>query len=119
MLHGAAELRVKESDRIQVMADGLKTLGIACTVLDDGIEIEGRGDVAQVFGGGEIECHHDHRIAMSFTVASLRASDTITIHGDIQSRHRQTPVPHHRDLQFQCHHRVRYRQFLRFLAHLP
>ena len=81
VLHGAAELRVKESDRIQVMADGLKTLGIACTVLDDGIEIEGRGDVAQVFGGGEIECHHDHRIAMSFTVASLRASDTITIHG--------------------------------------
>ena len=81
VLHGAAELRVKESDRIQVMADGLKTLGIACTVLDDGIEIEGRGGVAQVFGGGEIECHHDHRIAMSFTVASLRASDTITIHG--------------------------------------
>ena len=81
VLHGAAELRVKESDRIQVMADGLKTLGIVCTVLDDGIEIEGRGDVAQVFGGGEIECHHDHRIAMSFTVASLRASDTITIHG--------------------------------------
>lgn len=81
VLRGAAELRVKESDRIQVMADGLKTLGIACTVLDDGIKIEGRGNAAQVFGGGEIECHHDHRIAMSFTVASLRASDTITIHG--------------------------------------
>ena len=47
VLHGAAELRVKESDRIQVMADGLKTLGIACTVLDDGIEIESRGDVPQ------------------------------------------------------------------------
>lgn len=81
VLHGAAELRVKESDRIQVMADGLKLLGIDCTVLDDGIEIIGKGDVEQVFGGGEIECHHDHRIAMSFTVASLRASDTITIHG--------------------------------------
>ncbi len=85
VLHGAAELRVKESDRIQVMADGLKTLDIECTVLDDGIEIIGKGDLAQngqpVFGGGEIECHHDHRIAMSFTVASLRASDTITIHG--------------------------------------
>lgn len=81
VLHGASELRVKESDRIQVMADGLKTLGIDCTVLDDGIEIIGKGDVPQVFGGGEIECHHDHRIAMSFTVASLRASDTITIHG--------------------------------------
>lgn len=81
VLHGAAELRVKESDRIAVMADGLNVLGIECTVLDDGIEIIGKGDVAQVFGGGQIECHHDHRIAMSFTVASLRASDTITIHG--------------------------------------
>lgn len=81
VLHGAEELRVKESDRIQVMADGLKTLGINCTVLEDGIVIEGRGDIDYVFGGGEIESHHDHRIAMSFTVASLRASDTITIHG--------------------------------------
>lgn len=81
VLHGAEELRVKESDRIAVMADGLKTLGIECTVLDDGIEILGKGDGQNVFGGGEIECHHDHRIAMSFTVASLRASDNITIHG--------------------------------------
>ena len=37
--------------------------------------------MAQVFGGGEIECHHDHRIAMEFYCGSLRASDTITIHG--------------------------------------
>lgn len=85
VLHGAAELRVKESDRIQVMADGLKTLGIDCTVLDDGIEIVGKGDEREhgdrVFCGGEIESHHDHRIAMSFTVASLQASDTITIFG--------------------------------------
>ncbi len=80
-LRGAAELRVKESDRIAVMADGLTTLGIDCTVLEDGIEIIGKGDSAAVFGGGEIESHHDHRIAMSFTVASLRARDTITIHG--------------------------------------
>lgn len=63
------------------MADGLTTLGIDCRVLDDGIEINGKGDVQHVFGGGEIECHHDHRIAMSFTVASLRARDTITIFG--------------------------------------
>ncbi len=81
-LTGAKELRVKESDRIQVMADGLQALGIDCTVLDDGIEIMGKGaDTQAVFTGGEIEAHHDHRIAMSFTVASLRASDTITIHG--------------------------------------
>nr|WP_264695292.1 3-phosphoshikimate 1-carboxyvinyltransferase [Moraxella bovis] len=81
VLRGAEELRVKESDRIQVMADGLTTLGIDCTVLDDGIEIIGRGQSEFVFGGGEIECHHDHRIAMSFAVASLRASDEIVING--------------------------------------
>lgn len=81
VLRGAEELRVKESDRIQVMADGLTMLGIDCTVLDDGIEIIGRGQSEFVFGGGEIECHHDHRIAMSFAVASLRASDEIVING--------------------------------------
>lgn len=81
VLRGAEELRVKESDRIQVMADGLTTLGIDCTVLDEGIEIIGRGQSEFVFGGGEIECYHDHRIAMSFAVASLRASDEIVING--------------------------------------
>lgn len=81
ILRGAEELRVKESDRIQVMADGLTTLGIDCTVLDDGIEIVGKGESEFVFGGGAIESHHDHRIAMSFAVASLRASDEIVING--------------------------------------
>lgn len=83
ILTGAKELRVKESDRIAVMADGLTQLGIDCTVTEDGIIIEGKaGQGAEpVFGGGEIYSHHDHRIAMSFSVASLRASDTITING--------------------------------------
>lgn len=81
VLRGAAELRVKESDRIAVMADGLQTLGVDCTVLDDGIRITGKGTARHVFGGGDINSHHDHRIAMSFAVASLRASATITIHG--------------------------------------
>lgn len=81
---GAAELRVKESDRIQVMADGLKTLGIDCTPTPDGIIIEGKGkqnEWSAIFGGGEIESHHDHRIAMSFAMAGLRAAQQITIHG--------------------------------------
>lgn len=86
ILKGAAELRVKESDRILVMADGLKTLGIDCTVLEDGIIINGKGgntsdDAPHIFSGGKILCHHDHRIAMSFAIASLRASDTIEIFG--------------------------------------
>lgn len=84
VLTGAKELRVKESDRIAVMADGLTTLGIDCSVTDDGIIINGKGDGennSAIFGGGHILSHHDHRIAMSFTIASLRASETITIEG--------------------------------------
>jgi 3-phosphoshikimate 1-carboxyvinyltransferase len=84
ILTGAAELRVKESDRIQVMADGLKTLGIDCTPTADGMIIQGKGQAgsqAPIFGSGEIESHHDHRIAMSFAMAALRASGAIIING--------------------------------------
>lgn len=73
-LSGAEELRVKESDRIQVMADGLNTLGIRAEPTADGIKIQG-GPI----GGGVVESHGDHRIAMAFSVASLRASKTINI----------------------------------------
>lgn len=87
VLRGAEELRVKESDRIQVMADGLHTLGIAATPTPDGIVIEGASATGPVFGGGpifgggRIYSHHDHRIAMSFAVASLRAGAPIHIEG--------------------------------------
>ncbi len=73
-LSGAEELRVKESDRIQVMADGLHQLGIDAQAQSDGIVIGG-GQI----GSGEIDSHGDHRIAMAFTVASLRATGQITI----------------------------------------
>lgn len=75
VLRGAEELRVKESDRIQVMADGLLALGAKVEPTPDGIIIDG-GE----FGGGEVWAHGDHRIAMSFSVASLRAKGTIVIH---------------------------------------
>ncbi|MCK5874495.1 MAG: bifunctional prephenate dehydrogenase/3-phosphoshikimate 1-carboxyvinyltransferase [Alcanivoracaceae bacterium] len=75
ILHGAEELRVKESDRIQVMADGLTTLGIENEVYADGIRIRGGQ-----YGGGEVQAHGDHRIAMSFAIASLRATAPILIH---------------------------------------
>nr|WP_313406208.1 bifunctional prephenate dehydrogenase/3-phosphoshikimate 1-carboxyvinyltransferase [Pseudomonas sp.] len=75
VLRGAEELRVKESDRIQVMADGLIALGVKAEPTPDGIVIEG-GSI----GGGEVWAHGDHRIAMSFSVASLRASAPIRIH---------------------------------------
>ena len=75
VLRGAEELRVKESDRIQVMADGLATLGVEHEVYEDGIRI-----VGGPYGGGQVESHGDHRIAMSFAMAALRASAPITIH---------------------------------------
>lgn len=77
ILTGAEELRVKESDRIQVMADGLNVLGIQNEVLPDGIKITGQP--AGGYRGGEILTHHDHRIAMSFAIAALRAHAPILI----------------------------------------
>ena len=74
ILTGAEELRVKESDRIQVMADGLRALGVKADPTPDGILIEGG-----TIDGGTVESHGDHRIAMSFAVAALRASADITI----------------------------------------
>lgn len=74
VVRGAGELRVKESDRLAVMADGLRTVGIQCELLPDGIRIRGGH-----MGGGRIDSHGDHRIAMSFAVASLRASGAIHI----------------------------------------
>lgn len=74
VLRGAEELRVKESDRIASMAEGLTQLGISNTVHADGITVIG-GDI----GSGVIATHHDHRIAMSFAMAALRASDRIKV----------------------------------------
>jgi 3-phosphoshikimate 1-carboxyvinyltransferase len=76
VLTGAEELRVKESDRIQVMADGLQAMGISAVPTEDGIVIQG-GQIT----GATVASHHDHRIAMSFAVASLRATDPIRVTG--------------------------------------
>jgi 3-phosphoshikimate 1-carboxyvinyltransferase len=71
---GAEELRVKESDRIQVMADGLIALGVDARATDDGMIIQGGG-----IGSGTVHSHDDHRIAMAFAMAGLRASGEIHI----------------------------------------
>jgi 3-phosphoshikimate 1-carboxyvinyltransferase len=76
---GAEELRVKESDRIAVMADGLRALGVAAEPTPDGMVIQGQGDGGLPFGAGTIESHGDHRIAMSFTMAALRARGPLLI----------------------------------------
>jgi 3-phosphoshikimate 1-carboxyvinyltransferase len=75
---GALELRVKESDRIAAMSAGLTSLGVVHSVLPDGMRISGRGE-GPAFSGGEVDSFGDHRIAMSFAIASLRAAKAISI----------------------------------------
>jgi len=74
VLTGAEELRVKESDRIQVMADGLNNCGIDAKATPDGIIIQ-----SGQLKAGEVDSHGDHRIAMAFAMAGLRASGEIVI----------------------------------------
>ena len=74
VLKGAQELRFKESDRLAVMATGLSELGIKLKQHPDGMEIEGG-----TFTGGSVDAKGDHRCAMSFIIASLRASGSIRV----------------------------------------
>lgn len=73
-LKGARELRVKESDRIAVMVDGLNNLGINATALEDGVVIEGGR-----LQGGIVDSKGDHRIAMSFAIAGALAKERVMI----------------------------------------
>jgi 3-phosphoshikimate 1-carboxyvinyltransferase len=72
-LSGAAELRVKESDRIATLAEGLMTVGIQVVELKDGLEVT--GGVAR--GGGSIQTRHDHRVAMAFAVLGARLEEPL------------------------------------------
>ncbi|MGI9252003.1 MAG: bifunctional prephenate dehydrogenase/3-phosphoshikimate 1-carboxyvinyltransferase [Pseudohongiellaceae bacterium] len=78
VLSGAEELQVKESNRIEAMAAGLRTLGVTLETRPDGIRIQGSG-ANGTLGGGEVNSHGDHRIAMAFAIAALRASAPIRI----------------------------------------
>ena len=94
VIRGAAELRVKESDRIATMAAGLRTLGAAIEETPDGAVIHGGR-----LGGGRVESHLDHRIAMSFAVAGLVAADPVRIH---DCSHVATSFPGFRELANGC-----------------
>ncbi len=74
VLLGAEELRVKESDRIQVMADGLQALGIDAVPTDSGMIIK-----QSIIKGGCVQSHGDHRISMAFTMAALQAQGEVVI----------------------------------------
>ncbi|MCG6871827.1 MAG: 3-phosphoshikimate 1-carboxyvinyltransferase [Gammaproteobacteria bacterium] len=73
-VRGARELRVKESDRLAVMAEGLRRAGIFVEEQEDGILVRGGS-----FSGAEIDSHGDHRIAMAFAVAGWRAAGAIRV----------------------------------------
>ena len=74
VVRGAAELRHKESDRIAVVAAGLRALGITVEEFPDGARIEG-GQL----GGGTVDSRGDHRVAMAFAVGASRAVAPVTI----------------------------------------
>jgi len=75
VIRGAGELRVKESDRIRSMADGLRRMGASVEELEDGIAIGGRAALK----GAVVESYGDHRVAMAFSVAALVADGTTVI----------------------------------------
>lgn len=78
VMRGLDELRVKESDRIAVMATGLAACGVAVEELPDGLIVHGRGG-DPVPGGATVASHLDHRIAMSFAVLALRAAAPVVV----------------------------------------
>jgi 3-phosphoshikimate 1-carboxyvinyltransferase len=92
-IRGAAELRVKESDRLAVMALGLTTLGVRLTEFDDGIDITGG-----IPAGGEVDGAGDHRCAMSFAVLGQVASEPVVVKG---ARNIDTSYP-----EFPAHFKV-------------
>lgn len=94
VIRGAAELRVKESDRIATMASGLRALGVAIEETPDGAIIDG-GQI----GAGTVESLTDHRIAMSFAVAGLRATGPVRIN---DCRHVATSFPGFLELANGC-----------------
>ncbi len=79
VVRGAEELRHKESDRLGVMADGLRRLGIAVLESADGLVIDGGA-----LRGGRVDAHGDHRVAMAFCIAGAVATDTVEVVGTDQ-----------------------------------
>jgi 3-phosphoshikimate 1-carboxyvinyltransferase len=77
-MNGLEELRVKESDRLSAVANGLKANGVDCTEGPETLSVRGRPD-GKNLGGGTVETHLDHRIAMSFLVMGLVAEKPVTV----------------------------------------
>jgi 3-phosphoshikimate 1-carboxyvinyltransferase len=73
---GAEELRVKESDRISALAEGLRVMGADVEEQQDGFHVRGRNRLR----GGEVDAKNDHRLAMAFAIAALGATGPTVIH---------------------------------------
>ncbi|HTA51936.1 MAG TPA: hypothetical protein VK757_04060, partial [Candidatus Acidoferrum sp.] len=76
-IHDAQELRVKESDRIAALAEGLRQMGAKVEEFPDGLRVEGRS--AGKLRGAKVDPHGDHRIAMALAVAALGADGDTTV----------------------------------------
>ena len=74
-IYNAARLRIKESDRLAAMADGLRRLGVPVQETPDGLLIDG----VETLHGGEVNGYNDHRIVMAFSIAALRADSPVII----------------------------------------
>ena len=92
-IKNAAELRVKESDRINAMAEGLKKLNINYEVFDDGLSITGTNTFVDI--NEEINSFDDHRIAMSFLIAGIRSKNGIKVKN---CKNIETSFPHFKDI---------------------
>jgi 5-enolpyruvylshikimate-3-phosphate synthase len=77
VMHGLAELRVKESNRLAAVVAGLKACGVDAWEEGDSLIVEGVGGLPR--GGAEVQAHHDHRIAMSFLVMGLAARNSVSV----------------------------------------
>jgi 3-phosphoshikimate 1-carboxyvinyltransferase len=75
-MRGLKELRVKESDRLAATADGLRACGVDCAIEGDDLVVHGRG---RARGGGTVETHMDHRIAMAFLVMGLASEAPVRV----------------------------------------
>jgi len=75
-MRGLKELRVKESDRLAATAAGLRACGVDCAIEGDDLIVHGRGRAA---GGGTVETHMDHRIAMAFLVMGLASDQPVRV----------------------------------------
>jgi 3-phosphoshikimate 1-carboxyvinyltransferase len=77
VMHGLAELRVKESNRLAAVVAGLRACGVDAMEEGDSLIVEGTGSPPR--GGAEVQAHHDHRIAMSFLVMGLAAQQPVAV----------------------------------------